>query len=814
MNPLVVLNLGKGNAQEGLPIVTAQLWLEDSQVPVKYVGSLPTARALPKLYHRWQALYEALHQSLIRRHSTGDPIEFESGTVTNVSRADFQHLCVQLQVQMNQWLNSSGFRNIDQQLRTKLDVDESIRVIIETDDPLLQKLPWHLWRFFEHYTKAEVALSASEYERATPPPSRVSPKMRILVVLGHSEGIDIQSDRVLLESMDAETVVLTEPERSELDRWLWDQAGWDILFFAGHSTSQAVSDSGEVIEQLFLNPQEQLSIAHLKYALKASINRGLKLAIFNSCDGLGLARALGDLNLPQLIVMREPVTDRVAHTFLQNFLQVFSNGEAFYTAVRYAREQLQGLESSSPCASWLPVIYQNPAEVPLVWPQSLKQRRRRKILAQGRGSRSTSTRATNLRNLLLTSVVMTFLIMTVRGLGLLQPLELSAYDSLMVARPVEWEAAIDERLLVVEITEDDTDEYGYPIRDGTLALALEKLQRYRPQTIGIDLHRYQPNQPGRDKLIEQFENSSNLVTVCVFDPKGREILGHPPEFSVEQASNQVGFSDLELDGDFDGGRDVVRRQLLSYDPNQGFDDSNCITSYSFSFNLAMRFLTSKGIEPLTANKDHHWQLGTVVFNRLAPRTGGYQKLDGQSSQVLLNYRFNPKPAQKISLGDVIKEEFSETLVQNRIVLIGVTDEQIGNDYLNTPYGNLPGVWIHAHGISQILSAVIEDRSLVWVLPQWHRLQWGDGLWVWVWGLVGGLLVWQMRSVWLLTLAGAMAVWGLYQICLLTFVRGGWLPLVPALLTLVGTAGFLLIRKYTYSRLNFGDLLHRFGRKRY
>ena len=134
MNPLVVLNLGKGNAQEGLPIVTAQLWLEGSQVPVKYVGSLPTARALPKLYHRWQALYEALHESLVWPHSTRNSIEFETGVVTNVSRADFQHLCIQLQVQMNQWLNSSGFRNIDQQLRTKLDVDESIRIIIETDE--------------------------------------------------------------------------------------------------------------------------------------------------------------------------------------------------------------------------------------------------------------------------------------------------------------------------------------------------------------------------------------------------------------------------------------------------------------------------------------------------------------------------------------------------------------------------------------------------------------------------------------------------------------------------------------------------------
>jgi hypothetical protein len=34
-----------------------------------------------------------------------------------------------------------------------------------------------------------------------------------------------------------------------------------------------------------------------------------------------------------------------------------------YQAVRSAREQLQGLEDRYPCASWLPVICQNPAEI-------------------------------------------------------------------------------------------------------------------------------------------------------------------------------------------------------------------------------------------------------------------------------------------------------------------------------------------------------------------------------------------------------------------------------------------------------------------
>ena len=45
----------------------------------------------------------------------------------------------------------------------------------------------------------------------------------------------------------------------------------------------------------------------------------------------------------------------------------FSGGQSLYSAVREARERLQGLESQFPCASWLPTLWQNPAFVPPTW---------------------------------------------------------------------------------------------------------------------------------------------------------------------------------------------------------------------------------------------------------------------------------------------------------------------------------------------------------------------------------------------------------------------------------------------------------------
>ena len=35
----------------------------------------------------------------------------------------------------------------------------AIRIIIETDDDLVKRLPWHCWHFLQDYPDAEIALS-------------------------------------------------------------------------------------------------------------------------------------------------------------------------------------------------------------------------------------------------------------------------------------------------------------------------------------------------------------------------------------------------------------------------------------------------------------------------------------------------------------------------------------------------------------------------------------------------------------------------------------------------------------------------------
>ncbi|MEK0178447.1 CHAT domain-containing protein [Microcoleus anatoxicus] len=86
-----------------------------------------------------------------------------------------------------------------------------------------------------------------------------------------------------------------------------------------------------------------------------------------TCDGLGIANQLANFGSLTTIVMRYMIPDEVAHTFLKHFLKAFSSGKSLYASVRETRERLHGLEDRFPGASWLPMIFHNPAEAPPTW---------------------------------------------------------------------------------------------------------------------------------------------------------------------------------------------------------------------------------------------------------------------------------------------------------------------------------------------------------------------------------------------------------------------------------------------------------------
>jgi uncharacterized protein YjbI with pentapeptide repeats len=333
-------------------------------------GATPRAAALGMLhngsevicaYRDWQAAY----RSYLGRDSR---IEIQSDQSTNLSSMNFWEECQRsaqcLKKMLNSWLAQNDFQQVKELMLQELHAVQSIQIIVQVDDLLIRQLPFQLWSFLEQFPLAEVAIASNTYQsvakRRFPAGAETDcVPLNILAIMGDGKGLDLTADRdSLLKLSDARVEFLLEPTRQSLTEKLWSQP-WDIVFFAGHS----YSDVGLASGQMKINAREYLTADELKYALQQAIERGLHLVILNSCDGLGLATELIAMQLPQAIVMREPVPDAVAQQFLQNFLIAYASGLPVYRSVRLAREQLQGLEDRYPCATWLPVICQNPADI-------------------------------------------------------------------------------------------------------------------------------------------------------------------------------------------------------------------------------------------------------------------------------------------------------------------------------------------------------------------------------------------------------------------------------------------------------------------
>ena len=773
----IIINLGRGSLQQGCSNVVVQL-LRNRHYVRQFSGSLPPAPKLAKLHAQWQEGYRSFYREKELRIGL---LESEG---MRYSEADFKQICRQIPHELNHWLSSEEFAVIERALRTDLQKNEVIQVIITAANQQLQQLPWQLWNFIDDYPLAEISFNSLNWQE-TKAPVNTRKRVRILAVLGNSTGIEVEGDLEALKILpESEVTVLTEPSLAQLNEYLWQPKGWDILLFSGHSYTDI--EAGYI----YLNATESITIAQLKHSLSKAIAQGLQIAIFNSCEGIGLAAELADLSLPYTVVMVEPVPDKIARIFLQYFLTAFGAGKTFILSVKEARQKLAGWEAEYACASWLPAIWQNPASKSLTWRdfqpevQPVKPHLKSKFA-------------------LISSVVAAGLVMVCRSFGWLEPLELKAYDHLMQQRPAE---TIDPRILVVEITEEDTNSDRYPLSNQALIKAIDLLEQHEPAAIGLDIHRSNDTGEEYANLIERLENNSHLFPVCAYANTNASY--NPPKgLSSVKLRQQMGFSDLLLDGQGissqNNGSNLilnynpnpkVRRQLLSYYPSFANTSLKCLTPYSLSFQLSFEYLQKQGIEPMAVTPKEQWQFGSVTLQQLSSRFGGYQQLDGQSSQIAINYRAG-KPGKTVSLNQLLTGNIDPEWVRNRIILVGYTST-VAQDYFDTPYGVIPGVWIHAHMTSQIISAVEDGRALIWALPQW--VDWlivvGCSMAV---GLVLISLTGKPRYIYLL--GGIILILALDRIFLLVLVQGGWLPYIPTILSLlILTCTIVASRKIIFS----------------
>ncbi|MBD2039446.1 ABC transporter substrate-binding protein [Microcoleus sp. FACHB-672] len=348
MGKQIIFTIGNGSFDQGFP-VEFQI-REAGQTAFTITGQLPPAAEILQRYDHWQQAYCSLEKV---RHKLRR-IKIPSNQTKNVSNSkDCSKLAEDLETTLKQWFDCLPLQQFS----------EPAQIILQTQDPALRRLPWHLWNLVEHRPDIELCVNFQNLPNTQPVWKRLPNPVRILAVLGSDEGIDTQADLQVLQQLPAAKVTqLQMPHRSQLIETLLKQH-WDILFFAGHSFSNTEGKGG----QIYLNETECLSLNDLRLALHAAVQKGLMLAIFNSCDGLGLAQNAADLQIPHVIVMREPVSDPVAHAFLRYFFEAFAQGQSLYRSVWQARAKLQGMEDKFPGASWLPVLCPNPTKPLPVW---------------------------------------------------------------------------------------------------------------------------------------------------------------------------------------------------------------------------------------------------------------------------------------------------------------------------------------------------------------------------------------------------------------------------------------------------------------
>ena len=772
---IVSLKIREGSFAKGFS-VTLQISQEGLPIELEISSQLPAAPHIPQQYKLWRTAYLGL--------GLRDRLESNKAFISNYSHSeDCAQAANKLLTSINNWLDADSFRDLKERFLSRLNPLDEVRILIQTDNVQLQCLPWHLVNWFDSYTKAEIAISKPTFEKEKQKEVNLNSQVRILAIIGNSQGINTSRDRHLLEQLPNSSVtLLTEPTRQEITEQLWESQGWNILFFAGHSNSDHHKKTGCIQ----INQQDSLTTKELKYALTKAVAEGLKIAIFNSCDGLGLARELADLKIPQIIVMREPVSDRVAQKFLKYFLTAYANGESFYLAVREARAKLQGLEDHYPCASWLPVIVQNPAEIPPTWRQ-LYRRKIEPIVEK------ITTRRVKIIRVLVSSAISTVAVIGLRSLGILQGWELQAFDSLSKRLPSELS---DPRIIIVGADEEDisNSKYKYPIPDYILAKLVDKLQQYQPAVIGIDIFRDYPiqvNNSANNSPLKKHWQQSNVVSICLGNNLDNSVAPPP-----DSPSNQVGFDNIYNDFDLtNGADDNVRRYLLSRSDNPLTETSYCQSNYSFALQLAAHYFRSRNI-PIASVKNH-WQFGSKTIRRLVNGNAGYQKFDDRGNQLLISYRRASQLAQQVTVRDVLegRETFDPSWVKDRIVLIGVVAKSVP-DVHDTPLGEIRGLYLHGHVVSQLISAVEDNRPLIWWPPFW-----GDWLWLGFWSIGSGLIVSLGKNHQEQSMAIAGCIIVLSGICWLVLTQGGWLAWIPGIMVILFTATGIWIYETQINRSN-------------
>ncbi len=384
------------------------------------------------------------------------------------------------------------------------------------------------------------------------------------------------------------------------------------------------------------------------------------------------------------------------------------------------------------------------------------------------------------------------IVLVIRQLGGWVPIELWLHDEWVQRQP---SPAVDDRLLVVEITEADLTRLQQPTpSDAVLAELINTLQNHEPQVIGLDLYRDIPQGTGHDQLLTALA-ADNVVAIRQLGTSPSEGIpaprGVPPD--------RVGFNDFPVDTD-----GVVRRSLI-YATADDRPDTEIF--YSLALRLALAYLEPRGIVPRASNSNpDDLALNEVTFVPLQTHFGGYRHLDDAGYQIMLQYRGDQGTIPTVTISEILEGQFQAEMIRDRIILIGTTAAS-AKDFFLTPYSAaaeedflMSGVMLHAHATSQILSAALDAQPLPWAVPEVVEL-----VWIMVGATSGVLLGRQGKRLRVLGLGLVAGGVVFISVPAAVATQAGWLPVVPAFMAFAGSAiAAALIQNYSPEKRSLAD----------
>lgn len=381
-------------------------------------------------------------------------------------------------------------------------------------------------------------------------------------------------------------------------------------------------------------------------------------------------------------------------------------------------------------------------------------------------------RAWRHHRVLLTSLGVTGCVIALRLAGWIQAIELVALDQFFRLRPLE---PVDERIVLVGIDEPDLRKVGrWPLPDNVMAQLLERIRAAKPRVIGLDVYRNLVVEPGHAELLQLYRTTPNLIGIEQIQDRTSPGVSAPP---ILGDRDQVGFNNLVADPD-----GVVRRGLLYWRLGDGRFRK------SFALTLAFLYLQPEGVTPQAA-ADGSMQLGKTVFRPFRANDGGYVSIDAGGYQFLANLRGPAGTFQTIPMSQVLQGRVPPEVFRDRVVMVGHTASSL-KDFFYTSYSSrfideprkMAGVELQANLVSQIISSGLDGRSLIQV--------WSDPVewfWIFIWAWMGARLSWSLRSPHKSAITILISGAGLISITYLAFLQGWWLPVVPPMLAMAGSA---------------------------